>query len=211
MESHCLVSQGPLRQSGEVKKAILFFVLTAVCWLLAIVMMVRFVTTLADESNSSLAVVEAPGSAFFEIEKAGTVSLWHNYHDLHGGVTVNNDPLLPSGYSFELKEMGSATVVPFIPSKMDSHYSSPNVSKSGLGAFAIASPGDYELTVTAPPGQSRIISLSEGSVLSGMGKMMALMGGAVVLGLVGAVTLILGIVFLVAKPKSPPSIPSHAS
>ena len=47
--------------------------------------------------------------------------------------------------------------------------------------------------------------------MEGFGKMVLMMGGAVVMGLVGAVTLVLGIIFIIAKPKSPPSIPFHAS
>ena len=156
-------------------------------------------------------MVEAPGSAFFEVEEAGTVALWHNYKDFQGGQTVNHDPELPGGFGFELKQMGSATAVPFAPSKMNTSYSTPNVSKSGLGAFTISSPGDYELTVTAPPGESRIISVSQGALMSGFGKLMGSIGGAMLLGFLGVVTLVLGIVFIIAKPKSPPSIPSHAS
>ena len=140
------------------KKAIFFFVATAIVWVAAIVMMVGFVKTVEDKTNSSLAVVEAPGSAFFEIEEAGPVSLWHNYKDFQGGQTVNHDPQLPSGFRFELKDMSSGTAVPFVPSKLNTSYSTPSGSKSGLGSFTVSSPGDYELTVTAPPGESRIIS-----------------------------------------------------
>ena len=47
--------------------------------------------------------------------------------------------------------------------------------------------------------------------MTGFGKLMGSIGGAMVLGFIGVVTLILGIVFVIAKPKSPPSIPPHAS
>ena len=153
------MSRRALGQGGVVKNPILFFVLTAICWFLTIVLLVRFVVTIAGKGDSNLAVVEAPGSAFFEIEEAGEVSLWHNFEDFRGGRTVNNDRQLPSGYSFELKELGSSTAIPFMVSKMDSTYTSPSVAKTGLGMFMVTSPGDYELTVTAPPGQERIISL----------------------------------------------------
>ncbi|MGJ8725451.1 MAG: hypothetical protein ACSHYB_12910 [Roseibacillus sp.] len=193
------------------KKAIVFFVLTAVCWVLSIAMAVRFVKAIAEETHSSLAVVEAPGSAIFEIEEAGVVSLWHNYEVFQGGKTVSNDSQLPGGYSFELRPLGSAATLPFKATGMNTNFTSPSVSKTGLGTFEVSSPGDYELTVTAPAGQNRIISLSEGTMMSGFGKIFGIVGVAIVLGLIGLVTLVLGIVFIIAKPKSRPSIPSDAS
>lgn len=193
------------------KKAIIFFCLTVVLWALSVALTVRLVGVIKQQENSNLAVIEAPGSVIFPIEEAGTVSLWHNYKDVQNGKTVNNDVELPSGYRFELKKLGSITPETFVRSSMHTNFSSNNASKSGLGTFEVFSPGDYELTVTAPPGQIRVISLSKGAMMEGFGKILGFAGVAIVLGLLGVVTLVLGIVFVIAKPKSPPSIPSHAS
>ena len=200
-----------LRQNLVMKKAFFFFVLAGLCWIVAILLTVRFVQSIKEEASSNLAVVQAPGSAFFAIEEAGPVSLWHNYEDFQGGKTLSNDPRLPGGYGFELKALGSATGVPFQVATMDTQYNNSTVSKKGLGTFVVPAPGDYELTVTSPPGQDRIISLSKGTMMEGIGKIMGLAGVAALLGLFGVVALVLGIVFVIAKPKSPPSIPSHAS
>ena len=193
------------------KKAILFFALTFVFWAISIVMSMRLWQIFQEVTNVHLAVIEAPGSAFFEIEDAGTVWLWHNYEDYHEGEKVTNDPQLPSGFNFELKPLGGGTPVPFEASKFRPSGNPPGVSTTGLGTFSVTSPGDYELTVTSPPGQSRLISLTEKERLDGNKEIYILLVGAVVPAFIGLVTLLLGIVFVIAKPKSPPFIPPHAS
>lgn len=193
------------------KKAIIFFCLTGVFWALSLFFGIRFVKSILEASNADLAKVEAPGSVIFPIETAGTVSLWHNYRDFHNGKTVGHEPVLPGGYGFELREMGSTVTLPFVPSRIDSNVNGTQVSKTGLGSFEIVKAGDYELTVTAPPGESRIISLSEGSILSLFGQIFSQGFGMMIPGFAGLVTLLLAIVFLVMKPKPKPPLPSHAS
>lgn len=193
------------------KKAVFFFCATAVCWALAGFLTVRFVKTIAEEANASLATIEAPGSVIFPIEEAGQISLWHNYQDFREGRTVREDPELPGGFSFELKEMTSGALMPFTPSIANTNMSSGRLSKKGVGTFAVANAGDYELTVTAPAGQSRVISLSEGTMMESFKSIFGLVGSATLFGVVGLVFLILGIVFLFVKPKPKPPLPDHAS
>lgn len=192
------------------KKSILFFCLAVVCWVLAILLLVRFVKVIAEAANSNLAVIEAPGSVIFPIEEAGTVSLWHNYQDFRNGKTVSHPPEVPGGFGFELKELSTGALVPFAPGMGSTTVTGGQTSKSGLGTFEVATAGDYELTVTTPPGESRIISLSEGTFMEVFGKIFGLAGTATLFGLVGFVFLIIAIVFLV-KSKSKALPPPHAT
>jgi hypothetical protein len=193
------------------KKAVVFFCLTAAFWLIALVLIFRFVKSIPETANENLAKVEAPGSAIFPIEEVGTITLWHNYQDFHNDKVVNHDASLPSGYGFELREMGSSATVPFSPSRGNLNVSGLKVSKAGVGTFAVPKAGDYELTVTAPIGQERLISLSEGSFAESFGNIFGKMLGAIIAGILGFSTLILAIIFLVTTSKAKRPLPTHVS
>lgn len=194
-------------------KATIFFILTAVCWILAVVFGVRGFQTIVTSVNDNLIVMEAPGTAMFTAKEGGTVTLWHNYIDVFEGKTVANDAALPSGFSFELRPAGSSSVViPFAATGMNSTMTTGTTHKSGLGTFELPAPGDYELIALAAPGESRVVSLSEGAFMENFGSIFGMIGGSVILALIGVVTLILAIVFLFLKPKEKqPPMPSHAA
>lgn len=94
---------------------------------------------------------------------------------------------------------------------MDSSVNNMEVSKKGLGTFEVPISGDYEFTVTAPVGERRIISLSEGTLIGAIGKIFGQALGAIILGLLGMMALIFAFIFFFTKrKKQPPSLP-HAT
>ncbi|MDQ8190780.1 hypothetical protein [Roseibacillus persicicus] len=194
-------------------KAVIFFIITALCWIFAIVFGVRGFKTIVDNVNSNLVVMEAPGTATFTVKEAGKVSLWHNYQDIFEGKTIANDLALPGGFSFEIRPAGSTSVViPLAPSVGNTTMNNGSTHKVGVGTFELPAAGDYTLTASAPAGETRVVSLSEGTFMENFGGVFGMIGGAVVLGLIGTLTLILAIVFLFLKPKSkPPTSPAHAA
>lgn len=194
------------------KKPVVFFCLTGLCWAFALGFAFQFARSMTQTAQQGLAKIEAPGSTFLAIEEPGPVTLWHNFEDFHQGKTVRNDPDLPGGYGFELREMGAASPLPFSSAGMKTTISSPRTSKISLGFFEVPSAGDYELTVTAPTGSSRVVSLSRGTPMQGVAKGLKFLLGVMIPGLAGFVTLLLAIVFLMTKSQtnSHAPLPPHA-
>lgn len=190
------------------KKAIFFLSVTVICWVISIALCVRFAAKISEKSNQGLAVLEAPGSVIFPIEEVENIALWHNYRDLYGGKTVNHASELPSGFGFELKEMSSGALIPLNPAFANSTYTVGQVSKRELGVFEVMAPGDYELTVTAPPGESRVFSLGPDTFVEDFGSFFFLLAGAGALAFIGLITLILSIVMFFTKSKSKPPVPA---
>lgn len=194
------------------KKVVLFFVLAAICWLATVISFMRFVQSIKEIGDSNLATIEAPGSAFFPVEVTGKVSLWHNYEDVHGGEVIHHEPQIPHGFAFELKEMSSGVLLPFTPAFADVSTNNGPLSKKGLGSFEITTPGDYELSVTTPPGDSRIISLSKGGFFNDIGKVGFPGLIAAFSGVLGLIFLIIAILLMILNSKArkrnhPPSPP----
>lgn len=192
-------------------KAILCFSVALVAWVVAGVLSVQSFNRIV-EATTPLATLEGPGKATFTIDEAGPLKVWHDYATFRNGVTVSHPQALPSGFAFGVSPVGSSTVLPLAASGMSETMNSGPTSKIAVGSIEIPSPGDYEITITAPPGESRIFSLSQGGVFELMGQIMMLLLIAVVLSLVGLLGMIFGIVTLVKKPKATtPLLPSRAA
>ncbi len=195
------------------KKGIPFCIVALVCWVLAGVMIVHFVKVVS-ERNETLATLTAPANAEFALTEAGKVSLWHNYQGVVDGVTVNDDPVLPSGFGFELIEVATGRKTMMRSAHGVTTVRIGDNSKVLVGVFHITTPGDYELVVTSPAGEQRYLSLTKGTFGEGFKELFGIVGTATLLGLVGFIFLILGIIFMFVKspPKSQPPTPlSNAS
>ena len=190
-------------------KSIICFVLTALLWVLSGILISKFLKSVSEKADSNLALIEAPNSAVFTVLEGQDLTVWHDYQTIYNGTTISNDSALPGGFSFELKAVGSPHPIPFIGSGMSSSMQVGTTYKSKVGSFSVPGPGDYELVVGAPAGESRLVSVSQGSVLQNFGSLFGLMSGAMGAMIAGVVTLILGFLFLFTgkkKSTSPPPL-----
>ena len=145
--------------------------------------------------------LESPGELKVELEKTGTYTLWHDHRLMKSGVTVTNPPPLPPGMSFNLTRDADGKSFPVTSMKGNATISLPDRDASGVGTFAIDAAGSYTLAVTATGGEPRHFSITEGEMLSGMAQFGLRAVLACLLGFFGVVFLVLGLVFILLKPK----------
>lgn len=192
-------------------KAVLCFSVALVAWVVAGVLSVQGYNRIVEETKP-LATLEGPGTASFTVTEAGPMKVWHDYATFHQGTSVSYPQELPTGFAFGVSAVGSTTVLPLTTSEMTETMSLGSTSKVAVGTVEMPAPGDYEITITAPPGGSRIFSLSQGGVFQMMGQIMTVFLIAGLLSLVGILGIVSGIVTVVKKPKaSTPPLPSHAA
>lgn len=151
-----------------------------------------------------LSVVQSPGEVAVQIGEAQAYTLWHDYRTMHDGSTVLNPPALPGGFTFILVRDSDGVEFALDPTRSNSRISSPKRDAVEVGTFAPSMPGPYTLRVSCTGAEARIFSLSEGNILGGMAQFGLRTVLACLLGFLGLVLLILGIVFMLLKPKAKP-------
>ena len=160
----------------------------------------------------TLARVESPGSTLVEIEEAGIHTLWHDYRTVYNRTPVSHDSKLPDGFTFTLVRNLDGQEFPLDPPHSTSTLSTASRDATAVGTFSPNLPGAYTLQASSAVGESRVFSLTEGSLLAGIGSLAGRIVLACMFGAAGLVLLVIGIVLLLTKPKFPPNPaqPSHA-
>ena len=185
-------------------KATLCFVVTVIS-LIAVILLVTRLVRVVIEENQSLVVFQGPGTATFTVEEAGTVKLWHDYQTFFNDETVSHEEELPTGYRFSSSPVGSSAgssaAVPLVVTGTNERMTIMNTERVAVGSFALPSAGEYEVTVTAPPGESRIFSVSKGGAFQILRQFMMVFIFSFLLALIGISTLVIGIYLLASEPK----------
>lgn len=181
----------------------LYFGLAAVFAAVAISVGVSQLRAAADE-NQTLLTWEAPGSGTFSIAEAGRVAIWHDHRTFHNGTSVNEAPELPSGVTISMVLADSNQVIPFIGGRSTQTINSGSVAKQSVGSFDLPRGGDYQVTATFPPGETRILSVTDGGLGAVIKHITIGLGSAFLLSLVALVFLILGVLAIFKKPTPNP-------
>lgn len=186
-------------------KLVLLFGTTVLTGIVAVVIFIgSFVEVITQ--NRSLAVFEVPGKGDFRVENENpsTITIWHDYQTIHAGKTLNHDEALPGGFEMKVVSKRGDIMSPVAASKMRSTMSYGTTSRIVIGTQEIPGAGEYELIVSGPKDQPRIMSVSEGSMGTVFAKIFRAFGIAGLLGLVGFVTLVLGIAVAFSTPRKQP-------
>ena len=156
------------------------------------------------DTFGAVAQLESPGELKVELENAGKYTVWHDHRLMKSGKTVSNPPHLPTGMTLTLTRDVDGKVFPLTPMRGSTTLSLPDREARGVGTFVVDSSGSHTLAVTATGGENRHFSLTEGEMLSGMAQFGLRAVLACLLGFFGVVFLVLGLVFVLLRPKPKP-------
>ena len=161
------------------------------------------------KSFQSLVTLAGPGEAEVLLEETGTYTLWHDNITFHNGVSVNQPPALPAGYSFHLENLDTGTVIPRSPTSGSMTRTVNNRESSRVGSFEVPDPGPHRLVAENPGGEVRIFSLSQGT----FGQAFKGIGQTVLCGFVGFLGLALVVTGVILMPvgrkkAGPPTLPA---
>lgn len=184
---------------------ILFLVLGIASFIGAVPLLLSGVFKIA-QGFKPLATVHSPGEILVQLEEADTYTLWHDFRTTGGGSTVSHPRALPGGFTMTLVRQSDGTVYPLDPARSHNTLSTPGRESVEVGTFAPSLPGAYTLKVETTGGEARAFSLTKGNFLHGMAQFGLRSVMACLLGFVGLVLLILGIVFILLKPKPRPGL-----
>ncbi|MEM7516630.1 MAG: hypothetical protein AAF368_06880, partial [Planctomycetota bacterium] len=124
------------------------------------------------------------------------LTLWHDHRAVYQGRTVYHSKDLPEGFTFELTHTESGKSVPLTGLGARSNMTAGSTARVGLGSFDVQQTGTYELRVEGS--ESRILSVTEGSPLSGIAGLFGGFGFGMFAGLIGMVLIVLGAVKLLS-------------
>lgn len=194
-----------------VLKAPLFFTLAAVAAAGAFYVVSKQVKS-ASQENKTLATWQAPGSESFRTSEPVQVSIWHDYRTNYDGEIINVDPFLPSGTRISILLDGSTSELPLTPSKAQITTQLNSVHKQKVGSFQLPTGGEYQVTATLPAGETRILSITDGSVGAVIKTLGIGLGLGFVMALFAFLFLILAVLALFEKrkPQSPTPPPLGA-
>jgi hypothetical protein len=190
-------------------RAPLFFTAAVVFAVLAVFALTKSVVDAFGE-NETLLTWQAPGTESFSVKEEGTVTIWHDYETYYEGRRVVADEDLPTGFSIQLSPEGSTQTIPFTPAGSTQTTQFGGTSKQAVGSFALPGAGTYLVTAKLSAGETRILSLTEGSLWAAFQKIGLGVALGILLGLAALVSLVVAIVTLTSRRKSSP-LTTHAA
>jgi hypothetical protein len=152
----------------------------------------------------AVATVATPGGTEFLIEAPGTYTLWHDHTTTHSGSSHRNPAKLPPDFTFTLTNLQDGRPAAFtaLGTSMTQTMNTTDRESVGLGTFQVTGPGLYKLEASNPAGDHRILSLTEGTIISSIGGFGASFGVAALLGLLGVGALVAGFIGILAGRKN---------